>query len=259
MPPVDDRLPVARRVVVLGVRRVRPQGLHVPRIEHMAHPLVHLGAGDDPADTTRALRLRPDTERHHMAIGQAAANQGRRVIRLRAIEEQHPAVGRFVLHVGCGTQVDVLRVAPGVLSGNDLIEPIAAGHLRRPLRIENRGRDPVYVEPMRIAPHTLDHLRDTLRRHRRIRWRFERVVQNASGGRLARLDRLKPLTLTEQHRIFGRLRGVPERDRPTLTVSRLDHVAVDHVGHLVAVVALKPVLALVADHERRACALKTDR
>jgi hypothetical protein len=97
-------------------------------VEDVADTLVDFFAGGDPPMGAGVGRPLPHAEREHSAVGDAAAHESGRVVRLTAVEEQD----KLVLGVKGGQ----LRVAAGVplfpgdpriLGGSDLVVPLSPG------------------------------------------------------------------------------------------------------------------------------------
>src|SRR5690606_39488731 len=88
VPPVDDAVPIAlTRLVILGMRRVRPEGNHVELVEHRPHPGIDLIPRRRPQLATLPRRPLPHSERDNKPVGQTAPDQTRRIVGLRPVEE----------------------------------------------------------------------------------------------------------------------------------------------------------------------------
>src|SRR5699024_6154719 len=86
---VDDRLPVeALILVVAGRGRVDPAPDHPVPVEGVAERRVDLGAGSEPGLAAGAVRPLPEAEDEDRPVLQPARDEPRRVLRLRAVEEE---------------------------------------------------------------------------------------------------------------------------------------------------------------------------
>src|SRR5690625_1918845 len=269
MPRIEGRIPVpVDGLVVQHVRWIAEERHHLPPLLGSLHSGVNLLPRRQPALTALAGRLLPHAHDLHVPIGDAAGHKARRVVGLGAVEEQGDLFAVLDLDIGAGELVPLLRGHPRVLRGGDLVVPLPPRLRRGVLRVTDRLEDPpTGIQPLRVTPDRLNHVRGSLSRQRRLRRRLERVIHDTKVhvlrplvlllGINVALSALPRLPHPLSDRILTGPVGVEDVQHPRRGVLvALRRVALEHAVHVVAAVARVPVLRLVADHQRRPATLQ---
>src|SRR5699024_7165241 len=120
---VDDRLPVeALILVVAGRGRVDPAPDHPVPVEGVAERRVDLGARREPGLAAGAVGPLPESEDEDRPVLQPARDEPRRVLRLRAVEEEADLVPVDEFEALVGERIELLWIDPSVLGGREAVE-----------------------------------------------------------------------------------------------------------------------------------------
>src|SRR5699024_10179452 len=119
-------------------------------VEGVAERRVDLGARREPGLAAGAVGPLPESEDEDRPVPEAARDEPRRVLRLRAVEEEADLLPVDEFEALVGERVELLRIDPGVRGGREAGEVEADRVAGRSPRVESFVDDPVVIVPRRV-------------------------------------------------------------------------------------------------------------